>query len=140
MSTASRLIVVATDFSPLSQRAADYAAKLATSCEAQLCVVHVVEPIEHPATADEESRAFHAELLEKAQVKLDAEVERLGDPLIVRRVELGHRASTMVALVRALDPLMLVMGSSIQEWPTTHRVGTSLQFLVQAPCPVLFVP
>lgn len=134
------LILAATDFSPLAQRSVDYAGHLAASSGAELCLIHIVEPIENPETADEETRVFHAELLEKAGLKLAAEIGRLGRSGVTSRVELGHRVPTLVSLVKDLSPWMLVMGTTLQDWPTTHRVGIGLQFMVQAVCPVLFVP
>ena len=138
--TDSNVVLIATDFSPLSQRAADRAADLANRLGAELRFVHVVEPIEDPDTADPETRAFHEELLEKARAHLQAELERVSATRAEAVALLGPRALTLLNLSQQVQPVMLVMGSSMREYPSNHQAGISLQVLVQANVPVLCVP
>ena len=63
----SQEILVATDFSEISQRALDFAFALGNQMGAKTVLVHVVEPIEADDSLDEEARAFHEDLLKKAQ-------------------------------------------------------------------------
>ena len=104
----------------------------------QVLLVHVVEPIENPASADAESRAFHEALVEKSREKMgrlaaSAPSEVTLDTL----VELGPRAEVLRRLAQERSALMLVLGSPFRGGPP---VGIGLQLLAQSPCPLLIIP
>ncbi len=129
-------ILVATDFSPNSQRAFDFAVDLGRRVGAKITLVHVVEPIDKPDQADEESRLFHEQLLRQAQANLRAEFERLKEPVGDCLACLGSRVTTLITLAEERSPWMVVFGRQAQE---TRQAGIGLKFLVQSPAPVLSI-
>lgn len=129
----NREILVATDFSPLSRRATDFAALLAREAGARLGLVHVIEPIEDPASADEDSRSFHQALLEKATRNLESESQRLGNENLEKFALIGPRVETLLQMAQRRKPMMMVVGRD-------DHPGVGLRFEVQASCPVLSVP
>lgn len=74
---AIRKILVPTDFSPHSERAADYAAMLADGFQAKIDLLHVIEPFPYSVTDTgtvishgEALKTIAASLLENARAKL----------------------------------------------------------------------
>ena len=132
----SKKFVVASDFSPLAQKALTLAFELAAAQAAQIYLVHVVETIESPDTADEETRNFHQELLEKASAKLRA---LASSDHIQWTARLGHRAQEILNYIEEIKPDLVFMGLNLQEEGRT-RVGVSLQVLCRCNFPTVMVP
>lgn len=101
-------------------------------------LVHVVEPIEDPRSADAESRAFHEALLEKSQDQMRGLAAAAPSEVVLETaVELGPRVEVLRRLAEQRGALMLVLGSPFRGGPP---VGVGLQLLAQSPCPMLIVP
>lgn len=129
-------ILVATDFSEISQRALDFAFALGNQMGAKTVLVHVVEPIEAGDNLDEEARDFHDDLLRKAQASLESEFRRCGIPEGESLALLGPRVSTLLDLAEQRKPWLMVFGRNCQ---STHQAGVGLKFLVQSNRPVLSI-
>lgn len=129
-------ILVATDFSPNAQRAFDFAVDLGRRIGAKITLVHVVEPIDRPDQADEESRLFHEQLLKQAQINLKTEFERLQEPVGDCLACLGSRVATLMTLAEERSPWLVVFGRQAQQ---TRQPGIGLKFLVESPAPVLSI-
>lgn len=128
-------IFVATDFSEYSAQATKMGLQLAAALHAPLLLVHVVEPC---TRADADIDAFHDELLQQGQRRMHDELARWsGDSDAASLIELGHRVPTLLRLIEEHKPLMVVMGSRLQD---LRRVGISLEVMLQCPYPVLLVP
>jgi nucleotide-binding universal stress UspA family protein len=145
-------VLVATDFSPLSVRAADAACELARALRLPLILAHVVEPVDG-GDRDPESTEFEERLLELAREKLVQESARYPDLAVSTMVELGHRVSSLLALIARLDASMLVLGSSAPASPgglesppdsprgaTGVNFGVALRLVLKASLPILLVP
>lgn len=132
----SKKYIVATDFSPLAKKALELAFELAASQSAQIFLVHVVETIEAPDTADEETRNFHQDLLEKASVKLRSLATT---DHIQWTARLGHRAQELLDYIEEIKPDLVFMGMNLQG-ESRSRVGVSLQVLCRCNYPTVMVP
>lgn len=104
----ARKIIVATDYSPASQRALEYAASLARDRGATLLIVHVSELEEYPVGElfDEEPRSSESELEELLAVTIP-------DPRIrcEHRLLHGAPAEQIVKAAREEDAELIVLGS-----------------------------
>ena len=135
----SNAIIVGTDLSPHTSTIVNEGLKLARALQARLLLVHAVEPIEDPAEADGDTRAFHEQLIEKAEQKINAQRHQWPqDVELVTSVELGSRVEVLVRLCREREARMLVMGSPFRG--SGPLVGIGLQLMAQCPCPVVIVP
>jgi len=122
---AIRNVMLATDFSPAAEVAAEVARGLATEVKARLHVVHVVPPLTDPA--------FEAERLER-------EVSRLGMPAeaALRR---GRAAAELLAYAREQGIDVIVVGSHGRTGFSHAILGSVAEQVVRlAPCLVLSVP
>lgn len=127
-------VMVGMDIGAETPHILEIARAVASKFNETLLLVHVVEPIEDPAEADQDSRQFHDELIAKARRHIDEAVSAWPPGTAVQTiVELGHRAQVLLRLIEEQNPSMLVLGASSQP-------GVGLQVLFRAPCPVLTVP
>ena len=135
-------ILVATDFSELSDRALMQGANLAGRFNLPLFLVHAVEPIADPGEDDEETELFHDQLLQKARENLALQTRNLSveSVQVTALAELGPRVQTLVKLSEEQKPRYLVMGHSVRTMDGAPHVGISLKVLCMANCPVLMVP
>ena len=104
---AAKKIVFATDYSPASQHALNYAASLARDCGATLVIAHVSELEQYPVGElfDEEPQPSDAELDELRAVTVP-------DPRIrcEHRLLHGEAAEQIVKLAREEDAELIVLG------------------------------
>jgi len=101
-------------------------------------LVHVVEPIERPDQADQDTRAFHDQLVKKAENQMTGLAEQAPDGVSVSTcVELGPRVEVLSRLAAERGAVMLVLGSPFRGGPP---VGIGLQILARCNCPVLIIP
>ena len=132
-------ILIATDFNPDMPHVMEQGIRLAKALQTHIVLVHAVEPIDEPDTADHETESFHADLIVKAEAKMAEEKASRTDEVDLRTlVELGRRVDVLLRLVEERKPLMLVMGSPFRN--STPPVGIGLHLLVRCSCPVLIVP
>jgi len=138
-------LLVPTDFSENAGKALDYAKEIARSTNAELHLIHVVEPVVYPADWSYAQVGFadiEQELFNNAEKELGALAEHL-------RGE-GFTVVTAVRRGRASDEICsycLQHGISIISIGTHGRSGlehllfgsTTERVLRKAPCPVLSV-
>jgi nucleotide-binding universal stress UspA family protein len=134
------VVLVATDFSPLSMRAVDCAAVLAARVGAELRLVHVVESIDKPNTLDPETYDFHEQLLSSARTHLSDELKRIPYGKSQGIALLGPRAATLLELANRVKPWMMILGCSLRDYSLTQSAGISFHMLMKAACPILCVP
>lgn len=130
----ARKIIVATDYSPASQRALEYAASLARDRGATLLIVHVSELEEYPVGElfDEEPRSSESELEELLAVTIP-------DPRIrcEHRLLHGAPAEQIVKAAREEDAELIVLGSHGHSAVGKLLVGSVAEAVIrQAHCTV----
>ena len=131
----ARNMLVAADFTPAAERAAQYAAALAREHNAKLTLLHVVEPAELKGIAD------RAEVLHGIKNKLRAMLGRHGEGLTpCYRVEVGSLIPTILRTEIEIAADLLVLGvrpwSGLRDrlmWPNAYAIVRA------AECPVLTV-
>ena len=135
-----RVVLLATDFSELSERAEERARELAHALEARLHLVHVVEPIDNPEEADEDTRDFHRSLQERASQKLQQRAERMNGQSVSYSVVLGHRPQSILRAADQQGADLVVLGTHPMEEGETPRGTTSQRVSWYCRRPVLLVP
>ncbi len=140
-----RRILVGCDFSPHSRLAIDYGLSLAQEFEAEIHLMHVLEPslyesLTRPSTGltEELQQAVRAALERKLRTFVPEEAQAWSEVKTVIGVGHPHRELTQYAVEHEVDLIVLgVRGHSLVEelfvGSTTDRV------IRQAPCPVLAV-
>jgi universal stress protein A len=139
-----RHVMVATDFSEVSQAAAVRGAHLARACGAQLTLVHVVEyfpedmPLRLIPPEDEDPQAF---LERYARGQLDALAGALGRPdaerVVVFTTHPARHDLPGMAVERKVD--LIVIGTHGRRGPGGMLGSTALAVASHAPCDVLVV-
>ncbi|MDX1631941.1 MAG: universal stress protein [Thermoanaerobaculia bacterium] len=124
-------VVVATDLSPGSERAASYAFELARTVPLRLHLLHVLTGRQEPSEESVEGLVAHLE--ETVPDDLEG---RVGVHLAT-----GEAVEGIVSTVRKLDADFLIMGEHVKGLLKSllHR-NTAKEVLHQAPCPVWYVP
>ncbi len=127
-------ILVAADFTPASERAAQYAAGLASKHHSKLTLLHVVNPreLEHRPDCDRILQAMECNL--QGLLGLEA-----GVPCALR-IERGRVAPTVLRTAEELEADLLVIGVRPAVpvltrfmWPNAYEI------VRESPCPVLTV-
>lgn len=139
-----RTILVATDFSPTSEHALEYARALAVSFGGKLHLLHVVPD---PVLASAWSEAYAYDLTALGErLRLDAErqlaekAQTIRTVAVTTEVLVGRPAAiiTLTAAERGAD--LIVMGTHGRSGVTHLFMGSVAERVVRsAPCPVLTV-
>lgn len=142
-------ILVATDGSEGSNRAIDFAARMAKAYEATLFIANVMGgyglPIEllrefsnaGGTLLDEMLTARSAEILKKARDRAHG----LGAPTIVLESRSGDVAKTIMAFAKERSVDAIVVGKQGSEHSADILLGNVPQKLVNlTPCPIIIVP
>lgn len=134
-------ILIPTDLSDRADRVIEVVRDLATTPDARITVLHVIETI--PGTSFEEFQSFYRELEKRAAERLAAAAARLerGGHPVGQAVVYGKRADEIVrfAVDQQVDLIVLTshavdLSRSAYGWGTlSYRVG------ILAPCAVLLV-
>lgn len=135
-----RVVLVATDFSEVSERAEGRAGELARSMEARLHLVHVVEPIDDPEQADEETREFHRSLEVRASRLLQERIGQWTGLSVTYSVVLGHRPQSILRVADQEEADVLVLGTHPVGEGEQPRGSTSQRVSWFSRRPVLLVP
>ena len=131
---APKNILVAADFTPASERAAQYAAGLASKHHSKLTLLHVVNPkeLEHHPDRDR--------VLQAIGTKLDALLGSEAHIHCVQRIEAGRVVPTVLQAAEEMEADLLVVGVrpavpvlSRFMWPNASEI------VRESPCPVLTV-
>jgi nucleotide-binding universal stress UspA family protein len=138
-------ILVPVDFSDFSTKALDYALAFADQFDAQIILLHVVEPAVYPESSMLVATALddlNNDLTKVAQQKLnELKRERIGDrvssELLVR---LGRAFSEIVAAASELDVDLIILATHGYTGLKHVLLGSTAERVVRhAPCPVLTV-
>lgn len=136
-------IIVASDFSPTSLNAADYAAHLAMALNAQ---IHLVHTYDIPLTyAENPLPAINIEDLQEAsQAGLDAELKRMKGAFpqlnINAAIYPGGIIDNLKDLVRDKKPLLVIMGIADYDNDSFLWRNIAVQALRHLSCAVMCVP
>jgi nucleotide-binding universal stress UspA family protein len=132
---------VATDFSPCSSKALEYALALARQLAASLTILHVID-INPPAASTHAGSADS--LMWGLRVRAITEMDRLAGPLAKAQVETepmiveGLPAEEIVEQSKSSDLVVLGTQSAKRSWSLFPR-HTTQSVIEAAPCPVLVV-
>lgn len=119
-------VLLATDFSPASERAALVAADMARLGGAGLHVVHVVPPVTDPADSNEQLKQFAA---------------RIGDGRARIALLSGRVAHQIIRYARQKGVGLIVLGTHGRTGVSRVLLGSVAESVVRlAHCPVLTVP
>ncbi len=143
-------LLVALDGSNHSLKAVDYASEIAASLKAEVILLFVVKPQELPEGLREYAELEHVagrldiDILKKVAGDLVSNAEKRarekGVDDIVKEVEEGPVARTIVARAKYHDVDMIVVGSrGMGNIEATLRGGVSHRVGLLAQCPVLTV-
>lgn len=127
-------ILVAADFTPASERAARYAAVLASEHHSRLTLLHVVNPKEFEHHPDRDR------VVQVMEAKLQALLSSQACVSCTRRVESGRVVPTVLRNAAELEADLLVVGVRPAVpvlgrfmWPNVYEI------VRESPCPVLTV-
>jgi nucleotide-binding universal stress UspA family protein len=142
MNLAFTTIIVATDFSPPSALALEYAHTLARRFQAGLIAVHVVEE-PFPVGAEfypPEVALVRTRLLDDAKRELEEAVAGLDDVDLTAEVLIGPTARRIVECAATHDADLIVMGTRGRGAVATFLMGSVAECVVRtATCPVMTV-
>lgn len=131
-----RRILLPTDFSPASQRAAAYAFSLAQEFAARITLLHVVE--ESSAETARELELLRGATLERLLKSVPQEAELWCEPELA--VHFGPRAERILAAAEQDGADLIVMGvRRTAHFPGHLPPATAYRVVRQAHCPVLTV-
>lgn len=136
-------IIVASDFSPTSVNAADYAAHLAMGLDARIRLVHTYDiPLTY---AENPLPAISIEDLQEAsQSGMDAELKRMKSTFpqldISAQVYPGGIIDNLKDIVADTRPLLVVMGIADYDNDSFLWRNIAVQALRHLPCAVMCVP
>ena len=145
-----RTILVAVDFSPVSDDVIDYASELAARLEKRLVILHVVhDPVDAPGYYRVKGRGKVLRRIEDVAREMSAGFlarnrERLPDNRRLRRARTliltGLPVTRILEVVDRLHPWMVVMGSEGRTGMTHVLLGSKAERVVQlCPVPVMVV-
>jgi len=138
-------ILVPMDFSEFASKALDYALAFAEQFNAQIVLLHVIEPVAFsegyllaPATFDE----LNQTCLRTAQEKLAAlSSDRIGQRVPAETlVRPGHAYAEIAATAKELEVDLIILATHGYTWLKHVVLGSTAERVVRhAPCPVLTV-
>ena len=140
-------ILLATDFSRWTQDAMDFALELAKQFEAELLLVHAIEPVADGAVDEEEEDGsfdeFFGDLMAKSQSALEALISRAANEGVAARshIEIGQRWRIIVRLAETEEADLIVLGRRTYREQRDLALGTTSQRVYfSTNLPVLTVP
>ena len=138
-----QMILVATDGSATSERAADFAASLAIRFHSKVTVLHALttEPVT-PVQGARAGRTTMNSLVEKNNLVDHAagRLHELGVSSVETRVVEGPAVNVILGVAESLKPDLLVMGArGLSTWQGILLGSVSSAVTQRAECPVLIV-
>jgi len=134
--SALKKILLATDFCPASQQAADIAIELAWNFGCQANLLHVMEPMPTWPVSVSEQRGWAETLLNGVRETLVAGKVHVGDSAIV----IGPAADTILRHAYTIDADMILMGAGELPAKGDYRPGPVAEAVIErAVQPVLVV-
>lgn len=135
-------ILLTTDGSAPAERAADFAASLATRYGARVTVLYAFDAVPHYLGEPNYSQALH-QTLKEANSLVDGVAKRLremGAAEVETEVLEGPAASAILSMAETRKPDLLVMGArGLSTWQGVILGSVSLAVTQRAECPVLVV-
>lgn len=130
-------ILVATDFSPDSVRAAEVAAQLASKLGAEIVLVHADEPLLEAARSNEHARRRQAANTELERTTRALEAEGLRARWLLR---IGPPAREIVDVAAKENARLVVIGTRGRSAAISALLGgVAYDVVRKAPCPVVTV-
>lgn len=134
------VILLATDFTDVSNRARDFARDVARGLGAKLHLLHVIEPVDEPDSDDPETQAFYDKLEETARKRLEAEAEQLQPVAVTSSVLVAPRFQAILETAQELNATAVVLGTHPVEEGRMPYLGTSHKVAWKTDRPVILVP
>lgn len=136
-----RSVVVAVDWSPVSERAVHLAAELARSMNARCVLVHVRSPPGRPTDPDGPPGLLSREEVDELAMAWASKAKAAGVSAVETVLLEGPPVDALLAYVEANPPDLLVFGRRGLSAGTRMLLGgISSSVLQHARCPVLLVP
>ncbi len=131
-------ILVPVDFSPSSYKALLMARQLASALEAEICVMHILEPV----GGDVAFVADYNRMIEEAECKLKAFVSSRGSGTQENIVEVGFPTERIIDQLEKNQVTMVVMGMEADMSHLDRDVfgSNAYDIIKKGKCPVLTVP
>lgn len=134
-------ILLAIDLSDEAQEVAGKAAELATASQANLHVVHVIEPLSFAYGGDipMDFSSVQEDIQKQAQSQLAEFAEKLSIPLEQQHIAMGRPENEIHALAEQIDAQLIVVGSHGRHGLALLLGSTANGVLHGAKCDVLAV-
>jgi len=138
-------ILVPTDFSKSSAKALDYALAFAKQSQAEIILLHVVEPISYPMYGQElavDLSGFQADLAEASRKRLAkfSQEQAAGQGPLKLLISEGGASWEIVETAKAEDADLIIISTHGHTGLRHALLGSTAERVVQhAPCPVLTV-
>lgn len=131
-------ILVPVDFSPSSRKAMTLAKQLAEALEAQLVVMHILEPI----GGDVAFVADYNQMIEEAEKQLDKFLEPDSGKYNDKKVEVGFPTERIIDQVNRAEISLVIMGMEADMSHLDRDVfgSNAYDVIKKGKCPVLTVP
>ncbi len=135
-----RSILVPVDFSKPSLDALPHALALARKYEAQLTLLHVIEPLHPDMLIDTTQSQRDARVTAHERLAKLADATKKAWPRTGRELRTGHPVDTITALAKRTNADLIVMGTHGRTGIKRALIGSVAERVLQhAPCPVLVV-
>lgn len=142
-----RRILLATDFSRWTTKAVEFAFQLGRSFDAEVLLVHGIEPLADAAVDDEDEDGhfdeFFGELTEKSKAKLEGLVAQAENQGVAARfhIEIGQRWRIITNYAEEYDVDLIILGRRTYKDHQDLSLGTTSQKVYfSSHRPVLTVP
>jgi universal stress protein A len=135
-------ILCPVDFSDCSEHALQYAVAFAQAHQAELHVLHVMEPAAYGAEMEGLSAGVLKEITESAAARLNELTERVRKqcPTVAQHSATGAAFVEIIKQAREQDVDLIVMGTHGRTGLAHVLIGSCAERVVRkAPCPVLTV-
>lgn len=134
-----KTILVGVDFTPDFEQILKEAYRVAEREKAEVHLLHVTEPVDDPDSDDPETEKFYRELEERAQKKLDEQLQLSGSLRASSIMRVGPRDLTILQVADELAADLIVLGSH-PIGPEAQRFSTSHRVALASRRPVLLIP
>lgn len=132
-------VLLASELSPVGEFVARKAVNIAKSSDANLSVVHAIQPIITYAPVYF-TPEIQEDMMEEAREKLAAISEKFNIKKDHQFVVLGHPKEAILDLANEIKADLIVVGSHHHSWFSPLLGSTAHNIIAQAECDVLVIP
>ena len=132
-------ILVPTDFSAHSQRAAERAIELCRTFDARLSVVHVVDYLPPAFISAQSEHTSAPEIIERATAYLAEWADKVGLDDAEQLIATGPAGKEIIAAAKAKDVDLIAIGTSGEGGIKRLLGSTTRAVMHDAPCDVLSI-